>query len=87
MLIKPIENYEECLYVSKTLHNCMARLYAKPYAEKKTELYYASIDQKPLIAIEVNKRRLMQVRADNNRDPEPKEKRVVTKWFKEVRLA
>lgn len=85
--VHTFKDYEEINEVAKTLHNCMARMYAEPYSKGKTELYYATKNGKIVIAIEVNKGRLIQVRANNNSDPSAYDKKIINKWFKEVRTA
>lgn len=81
--IKAFESIDEIVYVSKSLHNCMSRMYIEPYANKKCELYHLDVSGKPTLAIEIKKGKLNQCYADNNDKPDPKLKRVVDKWYKE----
>lgn len=78
--IKPFEDIEEIVYVSMALHNCMSRMYIDKYANNKTELYHLDINGIPTLAIEVNKGKLIQCRADHNADPDPRLKRIVKRW-------
>ena len=83
--VHTFKDYEEINEVAKTLHNCMARMYAEPYSKGKTELYYATKNGKIAIAIEVHNNKLIQVRADENEDPSAYDKKIINKWFREVR--
>ena len=82
--IKAFESVEEISKVATTLHNCMSRLYVEPYSQGKTELYYLSVDNKPMVAIEIKKGKLIQCRADHNNEPPIEYTRMVKKFVREV---
>lgn len=84
IVIKPFECFEEMSFVSKHLHNCLSRLYVKPYANGSTELYYMMVNDKPIIAIEITGKKLMQCYADHNSLPSKKDKAIINKWMRKA---
>lgn len=80
--IRPFMNCRDLVETGAQLHNCLSS-YVDKYAKGHTDLYVLEEGGKKLIAIEVYENQLEQARADHNRDPETKYKRIINKWYKE----
>lgn len=82
--IKAFSSKKEIQKVSRCLHNCMERLYMKDYANGETDLYHLDVDNKPMLAIEVNDGELRQVYGDHNQNPPKNLERIVTRWQRRI---
>ena len=81
--IRPLENVRDIVTTGTELHNCIAG-YVDRYAEGKTDLFVLLEDGLKTVAIEVKHGKLIQARAKYNKDPEPKLRKIVNKWYKEA---
>ena len=82
ILIRPHKNSEDLIRTGATLHNCIGG-YIQRYAKGVTDLYVLIDNGHKKVAIEVKRGKLIQVRADHNREPDTKYKRIVNRWYKE----
>lgn len=72
----------EMQHVGHKLKNCIGHMYVTPYAEKKTDVFYGTKDGEITFAFEVNKNRMVQLRAFANRDVDEPTKKFVREWCK-----
>lgn len=80
--ISPFRNGEQIRDCANKLHNCIAAIYLKRYAEEQTDLYYLTDRKKLMIAIEVKKGKLIQAKAEWNQDCPNKYKKYINEWCK-----
>lgn len=85
--IKAFTSITEINQVSKSLHNCMSRLYIEPYAKRDCDLYHLDINNKPTLAIEIVGNKLNQCYGNNNEKPPKNLQRIVDNWCKEMQQA
>ena len=77
--ILPFKDSDEIIKCGKKLHNCIGT-YLHRYATKATDLYYLKRSGRMVVAIEVSKKKLIQARADNNKDCPPEMMKHIRKW-------
>ena len=83
--ILPFRDCEEIRKCGKTLHNCIAS-YINAYGRGNTDMYYLKKKKKILVAIEVENKKLIQARADHNKDCPPAYMKHINRWCKENRI-
>lgn len=80
--IKTFRTIDEIKECAEKLHNCIYRNYARPYANKRTDIFYAKQNGKIVVAIEVKDKKLIQARTFNNNDCNKEQTRSIHKWCK-----
>ena len=81
--IRPLMNVKDIVSTGTELHNCIAG-YVDTYAKGQTDLFVLLEGGVKTVAIEVKRSKLIQARAKFNKDPEPKLRKIVNKWYKEA---
>lgn len=88
LLIRPCKNNKELIEESEQLHHCV-RTYAERHAKGITAIFFirkADSADKPYVTLELNKKHVVQIRADHNTRPEPEVLAFVDKWKGEYKL-
>lgn len=81
-LIRPAADNGELIYESEQLHHCV-RTYAEKHAKGLTAIFFIrqlSNPGKPYVTLELNKKHVVQIRADHNTRPEPEVLAFVDQW-------
>lgn len=78
--IHVFKDIEEMQSVGRKLKNCIGKMYVSPYAEKRTDVYYGTNEGKITFAFEINKNRLVQLRAFANKEVDLPTKEFVAEW-------
>ena len=79
--IKLFNNVHEIIETGEKLHNCIGT-YVKRYANKKTNIFYATENNQLAIAIEVRGESLIQARTNYNRGLNEEQKKFIKSWCK-----
>jgi len=89
MIIIPAQSNEELIAESKALNHCV-RTYADKIAKGKTGIMFVRKSEepdRPYVTLELNGKKVIQVRAKNNSKPSSEVCDVVRKWEKQFRLS
>lgn len=89
LIIVPAQSNEELIAESKALNHCV-RTYAKKVAEGKTGIMFirkSEAPDVPYVTLELNGKKVIQVRAEHNNVPAPEVSDMVRRWEKKFRLS
>lgn len=82
LAIHSFKDFSEMEKVATKLNNCIARLYAKPYSQGTTDVYYGTEDGQITFALEVANGKMMQLRGSCNRGVSNSIAKFVKGWCK-----
>lgn len=89
LIIVPAQSNEELIAESKALNHCV-RTYAEKVAEGKTGIMFVRKSEAPdvpYVTLELNGKKVIQVRAEYNNVPAPEVSDMVRRWEKKFRLS
>ena len=88
LMIRPCRDNTELIMESELLHHCV-RTYAERHAKGLTAIFFireTNHPDTPLATLELQKKHVVQVRADHNRQPEKEVLEFVSAWKQKYKL-
>lgn len=85
--IHVFNNFYEMETVATKLKNCIAKMYAKPYAAGRTDVYYGTENGNITFAFEIAQNKLIQLRGYCNGPATEPTKKFVKEWCKKYEVS
>ena len=85
--VKTFTDFSDMQEVANTLKNCISRMYVKPYAEERTDVYYGTENGEITFAFEVTQKKLIQLRTFCNKSVNDETRAFVKEWCKKYAVS